>query len=203
MENCENLKKMSFKGLEKWLRNIYTDVSILRYLDLACLPLYIIRIPVNCQWVSNAFPGRFSKNWWWATKFWLGHVPLIDKKIKSFDSSSVLIASSANTFTNPGLMTVSPMIKLRKWRTGFQSIGDFSSLLWPQRDSGTQISLKMPPRTPGIRLFMLLLWESVGRRRHLMLERLWMAMNLNRNDIMTVWNKCFFFISQTIKISST
>jgi len=30
-----------------------------------------------------------------------------------------------------------------------------------------------------------------------------MAMNLNRNDIMTVWNKCFFFISQTIKISST
>ena len=122
-----------------------------------------------------AFPGRLSKNWWWATKF----------------------------TTNPGLMTVSPMIKLRKWRTGFQSIGDFSSLLWPQRDSGTQISLKIPPMTPGIRFFMLLLWESVGRRRHLRLERLWMAMNLNRNDIMTVWNKCFFFMSQTIKISST
>ena len=152
MENCENLKKMSFKGLEKWLRNIYTDVSILRYLDLACLPLYIIRIPVNCQWVSNAFPGRFSKNWWWATKFWFGHLSLIDKKIKSFDT----------------------------------------------------LSLKIRPRTPGIRLFMmLLLWESVGRRRHLRLESLWMAMNLNRNDIMTVWNKCFFFMSQTIKISST
>ena len=90
MENCENLKKMSFKGLEKWLRNIYTDVSILRYLDLACLPLYIIIIPVNCQWVSNAFPGRLSKNWWWATKFWLGHVPLIDKKIKSSEVGEVV-----------------------------------------------------------------------------------------------------------------
>ena len=45
MENCENLKKMSFKGLEKRVRNISTDVAILRYLDLACLPLYIIRIP--------------------------------------------------------------------------------------------------------------------------------------------------------------
>ena len=35
-----------------------------------------------------AFPGRLSKNWWWATKFWLGHVPLIDKKIKSSDTLS-------------------------------------------------------------------------------------------------------------------
>ena len=43
------LEKMSFKGLEKRVRNISTDVAILRYLDLACLPLYIIRIPVNCQ----------------------------------------------------------------------------------------------------------------------------------------------------------
>ena len=40
------LKKVSFKGLEKRPRNI---VPILRYLDLACLPLYIGRIPVNCQ----------------------------------------------------------------------------------------------------------------------------------------------------------
>ena len=30
MENCENLKKMSFKGLEKRVRNISTDVAILR-----------------------------------------------------------------------------------------------------------------------------------------------------------------------------
>ena len=127
----------------------------------------------------------------------------VSERKRRGNSSSVSIASSANTTTSPGLMTVSPMIKLRKWRTGFQSIGDFSSLLWPQRDSGTQISLKIPPMTPGIRFFMLLLWESVGRRRHLRLERLWMAMNLNRNDIMTVWNKCFFFMSQTIKISST
>ena len=35
-----------------------------------------------------AFPGRLSKNWWWDTKFWLGHVPLIDKKIKSSDTLS-------------------------------------------------------------------------------------------------------------------
>ena len=49
MENCENLKKMSFKGLEKRPRIFSPYVAILRYLDLACLPLYIIRIPVNCQ----------------------------------------------------------------------------------------------------------------------------------------------------------
>jgi len=49
MENCENLKKMSFKGLEKRPRIFSPNVAILRYLDLACLPLYIIRIPVNCQ----------------------------------------------------------------------------------------------------------------------------------------------------------
>ena len=30
VENCENLKKMSFKGLEKRVRNISTDVAILR-----------------------------------------------------------------------------------------------------------------------------------------------------------------------------
>ena len=47
MENCENLKKMSFKGLEKRPRIFSPYVAILRYLDLACLPLYIIRIPVN------------------------------------------------------------------------------------------------------------------------------------------------------------
>ena len=106
------------------------------------------KLPVSFK----CFPGRFSKNWWWATKFWFGHLSLIDKKIKSFDT----------------------------------------------------LSLKIRPRTPGIRLFMmLLLWESVGRRRHLRLESLWMAMNLNRNDIMTVWNKCFFFMSQTIIIFST
>ena len=49
MENCENLKKMSFKGLEKRPRIFSPYVAILRYLDLACLPLYIIRIPVNCR----------------------------------------------------------------------------------------------------------------------------------------------------------
>ena len=41
MENCENLKKMSFKGLEKRPRIFSPYVAILRYLDLACLPLYI------------------------------------------------------------------------------------------------------------------------------------------------------------------
>ena len=42
MENCENLKKMSFKGLEKRARIFSPYVAILRYIDLACLPLYII-----------------------------------------------------------------------------------------------------------------------------------------------------------------
>ena len=44
MENCENLKKMSFKGLEKRSRIFSPYVAILRYLDLACLPLYVIYI---------------------------------------------------------------------------------------------------------------------------------------------------------------
>ena len=56
MENCENLKKMSFKGLEKRPRIFSPYVAILRYLDLACLPLYIIRIPVNCINKNNDPP---------------------------------------------------------------------------------------------------------------------------------------------------
>merc|ERR1711963_530188 len=39
-------KKKSFKGLEKRLRNIFYNLLLC---DLACLPLYLGRIPVNCQ----------------------------------------------------------------------------------------------------------------------------------------------------------
>ena len=115
-----------------------------------------------------AFPGRLSKNWWWDTKFWLGHVP---------------------------------WWRFHHWSSwgneeqDFKASGTFQASFDPREILGPRYhqSLKIPPRTPGIRLFMLLLWGSVGRRRHLRLESLWMAMNLNRNDIMTVWNKCFFF----------
>ena len=37
-------------ALEKRLRNIFYNLLLC---DLACLPLYIGRIPVNCQWVSD------------------------------------------------------------------------------------------------------------------------------------------------------
>ena len=47
---CENIKKMSFKGLEKRPRNIFYNLLLW---DLACLPLYISWIPVNCQLVSD------------------------------------------------------------------------------------------------------------------------------------------------------
>ena len=47
---AKTLKKMSFKGLEKRLRNIFYNLLLW---DLACLPLYIGRIPVNCQCVSD------------------------------------------------------------------------------------------------------------------------------------------------------
>ena len=65
MENCKNLKKMSFKDLEKRPRNIFYNLLLW---DLACLPLYIGRIPVNCQCVSDVlwhecllFSRRFSR----------------------------------------------------------------------------------------------------------------------------------------------
>ena len=48
--NIGKLKKMSFKGLEKRSRNIFYNLLLW---NLACLPLYIGRIPVNCQWVSD------------------------------------------------------------------------------------------------------------------------------------------------------
>ena len=47
---AKTLKKMSFKGLEKLLRNIFYNLLLW---DLAYLPLYIGRIYVNCQWVSD------------------------------------------------------------------------------------------------------------------------------------------------------
>ena len=65
VENCENLKKMSFKGLEKRVRNIFYNLLLW---NLACLPLYIGRIPVSCQCCfrcikafMHAFSGRFSR----------------------------------------------------------------------------------------------------------------------------------------------
>ena len=65
MENCKNIRKMSFKGLEKRPRNIFYNLLLW---DLACLPLYIGRIPVNCQCVSDVyrhecllFSRRFSR----------------------------------------------------------------------------------------------------------------------------------------------
>ena len=60
MENCENLKKMSFKGLEKRPRIFSPYVAILRYLDLACLPLYIFRIPVNCKQCEHYYQSRLD-----------------------------------------------------------------------------------------------------------------------------------------------
>ena len=45
MENWENIKKMSFKGLEKLLQNIFYNLLLW---DLACLSLYIGKIPANC-----------------------------------------------------------------------------------------------------------------------------------------------------------
>ena len=38
---AKTLKKMSFKGLEKRPRIFSPNVATLRYLELACLPLYI------------------------------------------------------------------------------------------------------------------------------------------------------------------
>ena len=60
MENCENLKKMSFKGLEKRSRIFSPYVAILRYLDLAS-PSDMDTKKIPPFWTGC--PCRLRENW--------------------------------------------------------------------------------------------------------------------------------------------